>query len=43
MAVNRKIGKRHQNVLVFYKGEPKAIQDNFPRIALEDDAKKAVA
>lgn len=42
MAVNRKIGKRHQNVLVFYKGEPKAIQDNFPRIALEDDAKKAV-
>ena len=43
MAVNRKIGKRHQNVLVFYKGEPKSIHDNFPRIALEDDAKKAVA
>ena len=26
----RKIGKTHQNVLVFYKGDPKRIKDEFP-------------
>jgi len=28
----RKIGKCHQNVLVFYKGDPKNIKDTFPEI-----------
>ena len=28
-AAGRKIGKTHQNVLVFYKGDPKAIKENF--------------
>ena len=26
----RKIGKTHQNVLVFFKGDPKKIKDIFP-------------
>ena len=30
----RKIGKTHQNVLVFYKGEPKKIKDNYPELDL---------
>ena len=30
----RKIGRRHQNVLVFYKGNPKKIKDNYPEIDL---------
>lgn len=29
MNASRKIGRRHQNVLVFYKGEPKKIKENF--------------
>jgi DNA modification methylase len=28
----RKVGKMHQNVLVFYKGDPKKIKENFPEI-----------
>lgn len=28
----RKVGKMHQNVLVFYKGDPKAIREEFPEI-----------
>lgn len=31
----RKLGKCHQNVLVFYKGDPKAIKANYP--ALEEE------
>lgn len=31
----RKVGKTHQNVLVFYKGDPKAIKSNFPEIQTE--------
>lgn len=27
---SRKIGKTHQNVLVFYKGDPRRIRDHFP-------------
>jgi len=27
---NRKLGKCHQNVLIFYKGDPKKIKENFP-------------
>ena len=30
----RKIGRRHQNVLVFYKGNPKNIKANYPEIDL---------
>jgi len=29
---NRKIVKLHQNVLVFFKGDPSTIQDNYPEI-----------
>ncbi|NDV81347.1 DNA modification methylase [Bacteroides sp. 51] len=35
---SRKIGKTHQNVLVFYKGDPKRIKDNFPELDFSDDA-----
>ena len=27
--VSRKLGKTHQNVPIFYKGDPKAIRDDF--------------
>ena len=30
----RKIGKQHQNVLVFYKGDPKKIKQNYPELDL---------
>ena len=30
----RKVGKQHQNVLVFYKGNPKKIKSNYPEIDL---------
>lgn len=30
----RKVGKMHQNVLVFYKGDPKNIKENFPELDL---------
>lgn len=30
----RKVGKMHQNVLVFYKGDPKKIKENFPELNL---------
>lgn len=49
---NRKVGKCHQNVLVFYKGDPKKIQENFPKIEVniedlefmneEEEAKKKI-
>lgn len=35
--VGRKIGKHHQNVLVFYKGDPKQIRENFPELDFTDD------
>lgn len=31
---SRKIGKHHQNVLVFYKGDTKKIKDNYPALDL---------
>ena len=31
---NRKVGKHHQNVLVFYKGNPKNIKNIFKEIDL---------
>jgi DNA modification methylase len=33
----RKVGKMHQNVLVFYKGEPKKIKENYPELNLEEE------
>lgn len=35
--VGRKIGKHHQNVLVFYKGDPKQIRENFPELDFSED------
>ena len=37
---NRKIGKCHQNVLVFYKGDPKQIKSIYPKleIKIEDES-----
>lgn len=32
----RKLGKAHQNVLVFYKGDPRKIKDHFPEVACAD-------
>ncbi len=33
----RKLCKVHQNVLVFYKGDPKKIREEFPAIAVENE------
>lgn len=33
-AIGRKVGKQHQNVLVFYKGNPKNIKVNYPELDL---------
>lgn len=33
----RKLVKTHQNVLVFYKGDPKKIKDNFTDIEIEEE------
>ena len=35
---NRKVGKCHQNVLVFFKGNPKTIQKEFPNIEFDESA-----
>lgn len=34
---SRKIGKQHQNVLVFYKGDLSRIKENFPELDFSDD------
>lgn len=34
---NRKVVKVHQNVLVFYKGDPKSIQKEFPELEIIED------
>ena len=31
----RKVGRQHQNILVFYKGDPKNIKDKFGKLELE--------
>ena len=31
-AIGRKVGKQHQNALVFYKGNPKNIKQNYPEL-----------
>jgi len=33
---NRKIVKTHQNVLVFFKGDPQTIKDNFPELSFKE-------
>lgn len=33
-SMSRKVSKQHQNVLVFYKGDPKKIGENFPELDL---------
>ena len=34
---SRKIGKQHQNVLVFYKGDLGKIKETFPVLDFSDD------
>lgn len=34
---HRKVAKVHQNVLVFYKGDPAGIKDIFPEIEVQAD------
>ncbi|KAF0193952.1 MAG: hypothetical protein FD166_3618 [Bacteroidetes bacterium] len=41
MANSRKVGKMHQNVLVFYKGDPKKIKENYPEIEIKDISENA--
>lgn len=36
MVNSRKVGKMHQNVLVFYKGDPSKIKDNYPEIEVKE-------
>jgi DNA modification methylase len=41
MANSRKVGKMHQNVLVFYKGDSKKIKENFPEIEVKEMSENA--
>lgn len=38
MNASKKLGKQHQNVLVFYKGDPKAIRTEFPELYTPGEA-----
>lgn len=40
---SRKVAKMHQNVLVFYKGDPKDIRANFPKIDYNPEYEQAFA
>lgn len=40
---SRKVAKMHQNVLVFYKGDPKDIRANFPKIDYNPEDEQAFA
>lgn len=35
---NRKLGKCHQNILVFYKGDPDNIKKNFPKLEYDSES-----
>lgn len=35
-SVNRKVGRCHQNLLIFYKGNPETIRDNFNEVDIAD-------
>ena len=39
--VMRKVVRTHQNVMVFYKGDPKCVKDHFPELQEIDDEKVA--
>lgn len=39
----RKVGKCHQNILVFYKGNPKDIKANYPKIELVNNENEATS
>lgn len=39
---SRKVAKMHQNVLVFYKGDPTQIRNEFPPIEMTGDEQKAL-
>jgi DNA adenine methyltransferase len=38
----RKVAKQHQNVLVFYKGNPREVTKHFPPIELSKDEEEAL-
>ena len=40
---SRKVAKMHQNVLVFYKGDPKDIRTNFPKIDYKPEDEQVFA
>ena len=37
MNAGRKVGRRHQNILVFYKGDPKQIKNNFSELISKNE------
>ena len=39
---SRKVAKMHQNILVFYKGDPTQIRNEFPPIEISEDEEKAL-
>ena len=39
---SRKVAKMHQNILVFYKGDPSKVREHFPVIELNDDEQAAL-
>ena len=39
---SRKVAKMHQNILVFYKGDPSKVREHFPIIELNDDEQAAL-
>lgn len=39
---SRKVAKMHQNILVFYKGDPATVRNNFPVIELNADEQAAL-
>jgi hypothetical protein len=38
----RKVAKTHQNILVFFKGDPTQIKTEFPAIEMSADEEKAL-
>lgn len=39
---SRKVAKMHQNILVFYKGDPTQIRNEFPPVEISEDEEKAL-
>lgn len=39
----RKLGKSHQNVLVFFKGDPKTIKQNLGEVVVDDECFAGIA